>query len=397
MAQPVRKTIQEVHSGIIKETPIYTLLVDGNSLLFSCFADDKINGEGVHYGGVYQFLLQLRMLMQKKDFDYIYVFFDNEYSGWLRWELYKPYKQNRDKNYEDYALSEYMKAYNARIRSMQEYFFNKNKKEEKPNKKLNKWEEFIDANFDRERDILCTYFNELFIRWYIDEVVEGDDLISYYCLHKKPEEKIVIVSSDMDLSQLLAEDICIYNQQKKKFITDKNFSEYFGYYYENTLIKKILCGDTSDNIGNIKGLSEDGLMKLMPEMKTKKITLEDVKGRATELINERISSKKKPLKVHENIIEGVSNKEYDGDFYEINKKIIDLKHPLLTDEAKKEMDDMMYAPQDPEGRSFGNLYKMINDDGIVEFIGDTKFAGFFNLFRRLADKEIKRYQEECCN
>lgn len=397
MGQPVRKQIQEVHPDTIKGQPIYTLLVDGNSLLFSCFADDKINGDGVHYGAVYQFLLQLRILMQKKDFDYVYVFFDNEYSGWLRWELYRPYKQNRDKNYEDYALSEYMKACNARIRSMQEYFFNKNKKVDKPNKKVNKWEEFIDANFDRERDILCRYFNELFIRWYIDEIVEGDDLIAYYCLNKKPEEKIVIVSSDMDLSQLLAEDICIYNQQKKKFITDKNFSEYFGYYYENTLIKKIFCGDVSDNIGNIKGLSEDGLMKLMPEMKTKKITVEDVKNRAEELINERKTAKKKPLKVHENIIDGVSNKDYDGDFYEINDKIINLKHPLLTDDAKNEMDNMMYAPQDPEGRSFGNLYRMIEEDGIVEFNGDTKFASFFNLFKRLSEKEIKRYNEECNN
>ena len=79
------------------------------------------------------------------------------------------------------------------------------------------------------------------------------------------------------------------------------------------------------------------------------------------------------------------------------KKIIDLKHPLLTDDAKREMDNMMYAPQDPEGRSFGNLYKMIEEDGIVEFNGDTKFAGFFNLFKRLTEKEIKRYKEECCN
>ena len=135
----------------------------------------------------------------------------------------------------------------------------------------------------------------------------------------------------------------------------------------------------------------------MPEMKTKKITVEDVKNRAEELINERKTAKKKPLKVHENIIDGVSNKDYDGDFYEINDKIINLKHPLLTDDAKNEMDNMMYAPQDPEGRSFGNLYRMIEEDGIVEFNGDTKFASFFNLFKRLSEKEIKRYNEECNN
>lgn len=393
MVQPVRKHIQEIHSELISEPTIYTLLVDGNSLLFNCFADNKINGSGVHYGAIYQFLLQLRIMMQKKDFDYVYVFFDNEYSGWMRWDLYKPYKQNRDKNYEDYALSEYMKACNQRIRNMQNYFFNKNKVKETPSKAKNKWEEFIDANFDRERDTLCRYFNELYIRWYIDEIVEGDDLISYYCANKKDNEKIVIISSDMDLSQLLSDDVCIYNQHMKKFITNKNFSEYFGYHYENTLVKKIFCGDVSDNIGNIKGLSENGFADLMPEFRTKKITVEDVKKRAKELIEERVNSKKKPLKLHENIINGISNKEYDGDFYEINRKIIDLKHPLLTEDAKNEMDSMMYAPQDPEDRSFGNLYKMIIEDDIVEFNGDTKFASFFSLFKRLEEKEIKRYKE----
>ncbi|MBP5745839.1 MAG: hypothetical protein J6W58_06020, partial [Lachnospiraceae bacterium] len=42
------------------------------------------------------------------------------------------------------------------------------------------------------------------------------------------------------------------------------------------------------------------------------------------------------------------------------KNIIDddnLRHPLLSKEAKETMDEMMYAPQDPEGRSFKNLYQ----------------------------------------
>ena len=106
MAQPIRKNIQEVHPELIKEESEYTLIIDGGSLLFTCFGDDKVNSDGVHYGAVYQFLLQLRMQLAKKDYDYVYVFFDNEYSGLLRWQLYKPYKANRDKNYEDYAVSD---------------------------------------------------------------------------------------------------------------------------------------------------------------------------------------------------------------------------------------------------------------------------------------------------
>ena len=400
MPQPIKKKIQETHPEMIQEKPFYTLLVDGNSLLFSCMADPKVNSDGIHYGGVFQFLLQLKMIMSKREFDYIYVFFDNEFSGVLRWRIYPQYKANRDKHYENYGVSDYMKAVNAKVHSMMSYFNQKNGTAKKNNdRKKSDWDKFIDANFDRERDILCKYFNELYIRWNIDEVTEGDDQIAYYCLHKKPNEKIYIISADMDLTQLLADDICIYNQKEglKKFITNKNFYENFGYDYRNVLVKKVFTGDSSDNIGNISLLSEDGFFKLMPEAKKREITIEEVKDRAQKLIDERISEKKKPLKLHENIVNGVSNKEYAGDFYEINKKIIDLKHPLLSDEAKEEMDAMMHAPQDPEGRSFKNLSEMIREDNIEELMGDTKFASFFVPFKSFADREIKRYKESIEN
>ena len=400
MPQPIKKKIQETHPEMIQEKPFYTLLVDGNSLLFSCMADPKVNSDGIHYGGVFQFLLQLKIIMSKREFDYIYVFFDNEFSGVLRWQIYPQYKANRDKHYENYGVSDYMKAVNVKVHSMMSYFNQKNGTAKKNNdRKKSDWDKFIDANFDRERDILCKYFNELYIRWNIDEVTEGDDQIAYYCLHKKPNEKIYIISADMDLAQLLADDICIYNQKEglKKFITNKNFYENFGYDYRNVLVKKVFTGDSSDNIGNISLLSEDGFFKLMPEAKKREITIEEVKDRAQKLIDERISEKKKPLKLHENIVNGVSNKEYAGDFYEINKKIIDLKHPLLSDEAKEEMDAMMHAPQDPEGRSFKNLSEMIREDNIEELMGDTKFASFFVPFKSFADREIKRYKESIEN
>ena len=395
MAQPVRKQIQALHNDLIKDENYYTLLVDGNSLLFSCMADTKVNTRGEHYGGVFQFLLQLRMIMQKRTFKYIYVFFDNEYSGWMRWNLYKPYKQNRDKHYEFYGQSDYAKAYNEHLKKMQSYIFNKGKKQEdKINSRAKSgWDDFIDANFDRERDILCRYFNELYIRWYIDDVVEGDDLIAYYCQNKEPNEKIYIISSDMDLSQLLNDDIAIYNQQLKKFISNKNFNEYFDVIPENIVIKKIFCGDNSDNIGNIKGLSENGLLELIPEIKNKPITIDDVKNKAKLLIEERVKNKKKPLKVHENIINGISNKEYEGDFYEINDKIINLKKPLLTDEAKEEMDVMMHNVQDPEGRSFKNLYQYIIEDDIIDLLGDTKFVSFLSPFKTFSENEIKEYEK----
>ena len=395
MSQPVRKQIQEIHSDLIKEPPTLTMLVDGNSLLFSSFADDKVNSDGVHYGGIFQFLLQLKIQLNKRQFDRIIVTFDNEYSGVLRYNLYHPYKENRDKHYEDYGVSEYMKQYNENLKRMQAHIFQKKKKngEIKPDRVKGEWEEFVDANFDRERSILCSILNELCIRWYMDEVVEGDDLISFYCKNKKKNEKILIISSDMDLCQLLSDDVMIYNQVKHIYVSNKNFKEYFGYVPENVLIKKIFCGDVSDNIGNIKGLSEEGFFKLIPEAKNRAVTVDEVIERAKNLIEERKNEKKKPLLLHENIINGVSNKHYDGDFYEINRLIIDLKNPLLTDEAKEEMDGIMNSPLDVADRNTKNLIKIIYDNKIEEVMGDTKFASFFSSFNRIRDKEKENYDK----
>ena len=391
MEQPVRKQIIESHPELSEKSE-YSLIIDGTNLLRICFADTKVNTKGEHYGGVFQFLLQIRMLLQKKNFDYVYVFFDDEDSGILRYNIYNDYKANRDKNYHQHSqdTSDYMKEYNARLKSMQQAIFGKNKKEKK---ELTDKEKIEKENFVRERTILMKYFNELYIRWMFDEKTEGDDLIAYYVLNKKPNDKVVIVSADEDLTQLLSDTVCIYNPRLKKFVTNKNFKEIRGYLHENVVIKKIMCGDTSDNIGNIDGVSEKRLFELIPEIKERPITINEIKDRAKEKIQERINENKKPLKWHENIVNGFSKKNYNGDFYEINKKIIDLRNPLLSEEAKEELENMMYAPMDIEGRSLSTLYQYLKEDDITELLETNKFSTFFATFKPLIDKEVKKYNE----
>ena len=121
--------------------------------------------------------------------------------------------------------------------------------------------------------------------------------------------------------------------------------------------------------------------------------LSDVKNKCKMLIDERVKQKKKPLQLHENIMNGISNKNYDGDFYDINRKIIDLKNPLLTKECEKEMGDMIHAPLDPEGRSISNLYKIILDNKIEDLMGDTRFASFFAPFKKIEAQERKFFSD----
>ena len=408
MGQPVRTIIKETHPELAAKQ-FFTLLIDGNSLLRQCMADTKINADGIHYGGIFQFFLQIKLMLKDYKYSYVYVVFDDSDSGILRYQIYNDYKANRDKNYAKHIMdgdevSDYWKRLNQTIKCMEKAIYNKSKKKEKEEalteeeraerEEKKKQKEIVDENFERERNIIMQYCEELYIRVLFDNKTEGDDFIAYYVLHKKPEERIVIVSSDQDLTQLISPTVSVYDRRYKKYLSVKNFKEIKGYPIENVLIKKILCGDTSDNIGNIKGLSENRLSELMPEINERPVTIEEVKKRAQEKIDERINEKKKPYKWHENIVNGVSNKEYDGDFYEINEKIINLKHPLLTKRAESDIEALMYAPIDPEGRSFENLYEMIKRDGIEDLIPINSFANFFVPFKELADREKKKFLEE---
>ena len=99
MAQPIPKRILEKNLETL-DKGTYTLLIDGNSLLEVAFhADKTVNRSGEHVGGIFQFLLQMKILLSKRDFDYVYVFWDGDDSGELRYAIYPEYKANRNKKY----------------------------------------------------------------------------------------------------------------------------------------------------------------------------------------------------------------------------------------------------------------------------------------------------------
>lgn len=385
MAQPIPRKIQE-NNPDYKAKRFNTLLVDGSNILeLSTSADRRVNSEGKIYGGTMQFLLQLKLLMRKGNFRYVYVFWDGPNSGEYRAMLLPTYKSNRDKDYDlsvSGELSDYMKEVNARVKSMQEYFYSKNKA--KLTERRKEKELFYD-----QREVVMQCLEEVCVRQCVCDKVEADDLIAYYVNNKKPEERIVIMSNDRDLTQLISEDVIIYVQNQKKFINTKNHTTEMGYNYQNVLLKKIICGDASDSIKGIKGVGEKTLLDKFPEVKVRKVELSEIIEKAKQINEQRISDKKKPLKWAENIVNRVTDGVQGEKIYEINKKVIDLKHPILTDEAKELMDAMMYAPIDGEGRSLSNLYKiLVDENGIDEFRDENRFSSFFYEYKVLMNREI---------
>ena len=384
MKQPIKKHRAEAND-INTEPIFYSLVIDGNNLLKISLVDKTMNSKGEEYGAVMSFLRILGGILNKKDFNYCMVCWDGIGSGVLRWKLYEDYKANRGKNYflHDPNMSEYdrkLLGYQSKVIA-----YSKAKRGIKEDKSE-------EETFEREKTLIKSILEELCIRQYEYENTEGDDIIAYYTKHKKENEKVVVVSSDKDLTQLISDTVIIYNPRLRDFVTKDNSVEKIGITHENVVLEKILCGDASDNIKGVKGMGETTLLKLFPNLKTKKSDLRAVIQRSKEMLGKRREEKKKPLKSLENIINGVTDGCQGNKLYEINKAIIDLSEPLLTDEAKRELDNEMYGIMDTSDRDIKNVYKIINEANLTELMNENKFSNIFSPYSRIIMMEKKRFK-----
>lgn len=386
MKQAIKKS-RKIANNLSDDRLIYTLLIDGNSLLKSSLVNKEMNSKGEEYGAIWNMLRRMGELLLKKDFNFCLTVWDGFQSGICRWNIYSPYKQNRDKHYEMFGgQTDYDKQIAAYCKKVINYH--------KGIKNEPKRGETDDENFQRQRSIIQNILDNLFVRQFMFDEVEGDDIIAYYCQHKKSNERVVIVSEDRDLTQLINEEICIWIPSKHKFITPNNDVAELGYTHENVVLKKIICGDVSDNIYGIKGVGEKGLLKQFPELITQKCTLNEILERAQAIQTDRLQHKKKPLKSLENMLKRVTDGEQGKDIYEINEKIIDLKEPLLTEDAIKSLNDELYAPIDPDGRELKNIYQIINDNDMIKLQDENIFGNVFGPFERICKMEKKYFKEK---
>lgn len=363
---------------------IYTLLIDGNSILKSSLVRHEMNGKGEDYGGVYNMLRRIGELLLKKDFNYCIVTWDGDNSGALRYRYYPEYKANRDKHYH-LAKTDYDKKIDEYCKKVLAYHCQY--------KQPVKRSETDDESFQRQRLLIQNILDNLFVRQFMFDDVEGDDIISYICHHKKDNERIVIVSEDRDITQLINDEICIWIPSIHKFITPKNDVAELGYTHENVVVKKIICGDQSDNIYGIKGIGEKGLLKLFPDMKDNKVSLDEIIERSEKLQEDRKREGKKPLKAVDNLLNKVTDGSQGGKIFEINEKIIDLSTPLLTPDALQSLQDELYAPINPEDRTIKNIYNIINENGMSLLQKEDVFGRIFGSYERIIKMEQNYFKK----
>ena len=334
-----------------------TLLVDGDNLFKIGFHGVReLFVEGNHIGGVFHFLNTLRKQLVDNEYDKVIVFWDGKQNSKIRRELYPNYKLNRKNDMTEEKL--------------ESYYTQKNRVKQ--------------------------YLEECFVRQVEVEQNESDDLIAFYC-QIAPDEEKVIFSSDKDLLQLIDESTSLYSPLQK--YTYKNGDKVkFGDYYiphQNILTVKILMGDKSDNIQGIERLGEKTFVKIFPEVLETSLFVDDILTKTKQLLDE-----KNKLNVLKNIVNGQTKDGVLGDeYYLVNKKIMDLGSPLITEEGKEVVTLYYSESLDPEGRDRKNIIGMMMEDGFFKYLPktDEAFVEFLKPFLKLTRKEKRKYNQSNLN
>lgn len=301
-------------------------MVDGNALFKTAYYGVKYTSyKGNKIGGIFASLNMIRKLINENSISKIVVMWDGDNSIQSRLKIYPDYKIGRRQN--QMEAPEY-------------------------------------DNFQFQRVRIKEYLEELFVRQYITLSCEADDVIAYYVHNRKHDESILVVTNDRDLLQLLSEDVNVYLLDKKHIINPNNFQMFFPYYYKNVKLIKIITGDRSDSIHAIHGLGSDTaiekLIDLVPAIRTREVQLDEIFA---------ICEEKKSERICQNILTGKTPSGIFGkEFYDINEQIISLDSPMIDENDKKNVNQILHERMDPTNRRFKNLLKMMIKDGTIRLI-----------------------------
>jgi DNA polymerase I len=325
---------------------IKTLLVDGDNLFKIGFHGAKdVYNDGAHVGGVFHFVNILRKFLEEHNHDKVVVFWDGDSNSSIRKSIYPQYKANRRQDMNEYKYESYL--------------------------------------YQKSR--IKQYLEEIFVRQVEMNNNEADDLIAYYCKISK-DEKIIIFSADKDLTQLISADVTIYSPITKQYFKNGDMISLnkVDIPHYNVLLTKIFTGDKSDNIDGIQGLGEKTLVKFFPQVQEKPCTMEEILDYARNI------QQKKPIKTLVNLLEGKTKSTIFGEqFYLTNKTIVDLSNPLITDDGKELVEQILTDTIDPTDRGYKNLMRMMMEDGLFKYLpkNDEAWVNFLKPFMKLTRKE----------
>ncbi len=328
--------------------------MDGNNLFkIGYHGVREYYHKGNHIGAIYHFVNTLRKFISEYNYDKVIVFWDGNDNSIQRKKIFAEYKENR---------------------------------------RYNRLNDIQIQSFEWQLKRVKEYLEEMFIRQVIVDGNESDDMIAHYC-HISEDENKTIFSADKDLTQLISEKVQIYSPTQKQMIKygDKVKLKDISIPHQNVSTFKIISGDKSDNIDGIYYFGEKTFVKLFPEIVDSVVSVDDILEKG-----EKLHENDKDNRALQNLLSGKTKRGVYGDeFYVINRKLVDLSVPLLTEEAK-ELVELYYSEDiDPEGRGYQNLMRMMMDDGIFKYLPktDNAWVYFLTPFMKLTRKEKRRFKK----
>ncbi len=202
-------------------------LVDGSGFIFRAYfamaysgRSEMTNPEGVPVSAVFGFTQMLMKLLNDYHAPYLAVVFDPP-GGSFRNDLYEEYKANRDAPPED-----------------------------------------LIPQFPLVRDATRAFD----IPAIEQKGYEADDIIAAYAkLATAQGKKVVIVSSDKDLMQLVGGNVRMLDPMKNKWIGPDEVVEKFGVTPDKVVDVQALAGDSTDNIPGVPGIGVKTAAELINE------------------------------------------------------------------------------------------------------------------------------------
>ena len=101
----------------------------------------------------------------------------------------------------------------------------------------------------------------------------------------------------------------------------------------------------------------------------------------------RLEEKKKPLKVLDYIIEGVTDGIQKERVYEINEKLVNLKKPMLTEASINALNTLIEGTFDISQQDLKNVLTMMRKDGLDKAMGEFRYNDFLIPFKQLMSRE----------
>lgn len=223
------------------------LIVDGSQLIYSSLfkfqsKNTDLNYSGVKTGIIHGFFLQIFSFITKFNPNLIIVCWDSKYS--FRRDIFKNYKKQRRER-KDLEL----------IKIAKKQIFN-----------------------------IAVMLQDIGIFSISYRGLEADDLIAICSNRYKEKYKVIVVTTDSDLLQVIDDNVSIYDQRKKKIKDLKWLKREYDITPDDWIMVKAIGGCRSDNIPGIKGISEETAIKFLSGKEIKQHLFDKIANSKEEIL-----------------------------------------------------------------------------------------------------------------